>query len=110
MQEIVDQLRNSGQAVPDEDLARIWPLLHEHLLPNGIYDFAGAEGWLTRGLTWRYTCNTCRGRVAVQTELTWPVRAGGKAYVTTDDFGDVGVGRECRLPFCQVAAARYGIR
>jgi hypothetical protein len=25
----------------DEDLARIWPLLHEHILPNGIYDFAG---------------------------------------------------------------------
>jgi TnpA family transposase len=41
MQKIVDQLRNSGQAVCDEDLARIWPLLHEHILPNGIYDFAG---------------------------------------------------------------------
>ena len=41
MQKIVDQLRSSGQTVRDEDLARIWPLLHEHILPNGIYDFAG---------------------------------------------------------------------
>jgi TnpA family transposase len=41
MQKIVDQLRKSGQTVRDEDLARIWPLLHEHILPNGVYDFAG---------------------------------------------------------------------
>jgi TnpA family transposase len=41
MQKIVEQLRNSGQSVRDEDLARIWPLLHEHILPNGIYDFGG---------------------------------------------------------------------
>jgi TnpA family transposase len=41
MQKIVEQLRNSGQIVQDEDLARVWPLLHEHILPNGIYDFAG---------------------------------------------------------------------
>jgi hypothetical protein len=41
VQEIVDQLRNSGQTVRDEDLARIWPPLHEHILPNGIYDFGG---------------------------------------------------------------------
>jgi TnpA family transposase len=41
MQKIVDQLRSSGQAVREEDLAHIWPLLHEHILPNGIYDFAG---------------------------------------------------------------------
>jgi TnpA family transposase len=32
---------NSGQTARDEDLARIWPLLHEHILPNGVYDFAG---------------------------------------------------------------------
>jgi hypothetical protein len=41
MQKIVDQLRKAGQTVRDEDLARIWPLLHEHILPNGIYDFVG---------------------------------------------------------------------
>ena len=40
MQKIVDQLRGSNQMVRDEDLARIWPLLHEHILPTGIYDFA----------------------------------------------------------------------
>ena len=36
MQKIVDQLRGSNQTVRDEDLARIWPLLHEHILPTGI--------------------------------------------------------------------------
>jgi TnpA family transposase len=41
MQKIVDQLRNSGQTVRDEDLARVWPLLCEHILPNGNYDFTG---------------------------------------------------------------------
>jgi hypothetical protein len=41
MPKIVDQLRNSGQTARDENLARIWPLLHEHILPNGIDDFAG---------------------------------------------------------------------
>ena len=41
MQKIIEQLRSSGQTVQDEDLARIWPLLFEHILPNGIYDFAG---------------------------------------------------------------------
>ena len=40
MQKIVDQLRGSNQMVRDEDLARIWPLLHQHILPTGIYDFA----------------------------------------------------------------------
>jgi TnpA family transposase len=41
MQEIVYQLRNSGQTVGGEDLARIWPLLHEHILPTGVYDLVG---------------------------------------------------------------------
>jgi hypothetical protein len=41
MQKIADQLRNSGQSIRDEDLARVWPQLHEHILPNVIYDFAG---------------------------------------------------------------------
>ena len=37
------ELSSSGQTVRDEDLARVWPLLHEHILPNGIYDFDGAD-------------------------------------------------------------------
>ncbi len=41
MQKIVDQLRAFGQAVRDEDLARVWPLLFEHILPNVLYDFGG---------------------------------------------------------------------
>jgi hypothetical protein len=39
-QKIVDQLRATGQAVGDEDLTRNWPLLHAHIIPNGMYDFA----------------------------------------------------------------------
>jgi TnpA family transposase len=41
MQKIVDRLRATGQAVKDEDLARNWPLLHAHIIPNGMYDFSG---------------------------------------------------------------------
>jgi len=40
MQKIVDQLRAAGETVKDEDLARNWPLLHAHIIPNGMYDFA----------------------------------------------------------------------
>lgn len=38
MQKIVDRLRDAGETVMQEDLARNWPLLHAHLIPNGIYD------------------------------------------------------------------------
>jgi hypothetical protein len=41
MRKIVDQLRNSNQALRDEDLGRVWPLQHERILSDGIYDFAG---------------------------------------------------------------------
>jgi TnpA family transposase len=40
MQKIVDQLRAAGQTVQGEDLARNWPLLHAHIIPNGMYDFS----------------------------------------------------------------------
>ena len=40
MQKIVDQIRATGQTVQDEDLARNWPLLHAHIIPNGMYDFS----------------------------------------------------------------------
>jgi hypothetical protein len=36
MQKIVDQIRAAGQTVQDEDLARNWPLLHAHIIPDGI--------------------------------------------------------------------------
>jgi len=41
MQKIVDRLRAAGEPVKDEDLARTWPLLHAHIIPNGMYDFSG---------------------------------------------------------------------
>jgi TnpA family transposase len=34
---IVDQLRAAGHAVKDEDLARVSPLAHAHVIPNGSY-------------------------------------------------------------------------
>jgi hypothetical protein len=41
MQMIVSRLQNAGQTVKQEDLARNWPLLHAHIIPNGMYDFSG---------------------------------------------------------------------
>lgn len=34
---IVDQLRAAGHEVKDEDLARVSPLAHAHVIPNGSY-------------------------------------------------------------------------
>ena len=40
MQKIVDRLRAAGETVMQEDLSRNWPLLHAHIIPNGMYDFS----------------------------------------------------------------------
>ena len=37
--EIVARLRAAGEAVSDEDLARISPLAYAHVIPNGTYVF-----------------------------------------------------------------------
>lgn len=37
---IVSRLRDDGQSVPEEHLARVSPLLHKHVIVNGMYDFA----------------------------------------------------------------------
>ena len=39
MGEIVARLRAAGEAVSDEDLARISPLAYAHVIPNGTYVF-----------------------------------------------------------------------
>ena len=36
---IVESLRQAGTPVADEDLARISPLMHRHVIPNGTYHF-----------------------------------------------------------------------
>lgn len=36
---IVTQLRTNGEAVPEEDLAHVSPLMHHHVIPNGTYRF-----------------------------------------------------------------------
>ena len=36
---IVERLRAAGQPVRDEDLARVSPLLWEHIIPTGTYHF-----------------------------------------------------------------------
>src|ERR1035437_2938929 len=41
MQKIVSRLQDSGETVKQEDLALNWPLLHAHIIPNGMYDFSG---------------------------------------------------------------------
>jgi len=37
MTRIVEQLRNAGQPVSDENLARVSPLAHAHVIPSGSY-------------------------------------------------------------------------
>jgi hypothetical protein len=41
--EIVNQLRVAGHAVADQDLARVSPLMHGHVIPNGTYRFSDEE-------------------------------------------------------------------
>ena len=41
--EIVNQLRAAGHAVADQDLARVSPLMHAHVIPNGTYRFSDGE-------------------------------------------------------------------
>jgi hypothetical protein len=33
--EIVNQLRAAGHTIADQDLARVSPLMHTHVIPNG---------------------------------------------------------------------------
>jgi TnpA family transposase len=37
---IITQLRAAGENIVDEDLARISPLMYQHVIPNGTYHFA----------------------------------------------------------------------
>src|SRR3954464_13516550 len=39
MGEIVARLRAAGESVSDEDMGRISPLAHSHVIPNGTYVF-----------------------------------------------------------------------
>ncbi len=41
--EIVSQLRAAGHVIADHDLARVSPLMHGHVIPNGTYRFADEE-------------------------------------------------------------------
>jgi TnpA family transposase len=41
--EIVNQLRASGHAIAEQDLARVSPLMHGHVIPNGTYRFSDEE-------------------------------------------------------------------
>jgi len=42
--EIVRQLRAAGHAIADQNLARVSPLMHGHVIPNGTYRFSDEEG------------------------------------------------------------------
>jgi hypothetical protein len=41
--EIVNQLRPAGHTIADQDLARVSPLMHTHVIPNGTYRFSDEE-------------------------------------------------------------------
>jgi hypothetical protein len=63
---IVTMLRDAGEAFADEDLARVSPLMHQHLIPNGACQFAALSQGMrlreTRYYTLRADC--CRYRVS----------------------------------------------
>jgi TnpA family transposase len=40
---IVTLLRVAGETIVDEDLARISPLMHQHVIPNGTYHFVRSK-------------------------------------------------------------------
>jgi len=40
---IITQLRAAGETIADEDLARISPLMYQHVIPNGTYHFARSK-------------------------------------------------------------------
>lgn len=41
--ENVNQLRATGHVIADQDLARVSPLMHAHVIPNGTYRFSDEE-------------------------------------------------------------------
>jgi hypothetical protein len=40
---IITVLRAAGETILDEDLTRISPLMHQHVIPNGTYHFARSK-------------------------------------------------------------------
>jgi TnpA family transposase len=40
---IVTLLSGTGETIADEDLTRISPLMHQHVIPNGTYHFARSK-------------------------------------------------------------------
>jgi hypothetical protein len=43
LQKIVTQLRAAGHTITDHDLARVSPLMHAHVIPNGTHRFLDQE-------------------------------------------------------------------
>jgi Tn3 transposase DDE domain len=41
--EILNQLRAAGHTIANQDLARVSPLMHTHVIPNGTYRFSDEE-------------------------------------------------------------------
>jgi TnpA family transposase len=41
--EIINQLRAAGHEIADQDLARVSPIMHRHVMPNGTYHFGDEE-------------------------------------------------------------------
>jgi hypothetical protein len=43
IKKIVALLRGARETIADEDLTRMSPLMHQHVIPNGTYHFVGAK-------------------------------------------------------------------
>ncbi len=60
LEKLVTQLRGSGEVILDEDLARISPLAHTHIIPNGTYNFSRAGGRAASPVPTRTPANSGR--------------------------------------------------
>jgi hypothetical protein len=45
---IITELRAASETILDEDLNRISPMMHQHVIPNGTYHFARSPGTTLR--------------------------------------------------------------
>ena len=58
---IITQLRAAGKTIPDENLARISPLMHQHVIPNGTYHFDRLTQETTLGEPYRTFRRSIKG-------------------------------------------------
>lgn len=85
MQEILEQLKHDGYEVRDEDVARLTPLVHEHVNMLGRYDFTLPEAVAAGQLRTLRDPNTLEAYldqigVALELEQNFPLSQGSSSY------------------------------